>query len=144
MSLYLVIGIEISALVLEERACLCLESQVYQKAVEDANRIQAGRAEQINVEGQEARATSIKEKFEAGVVTQETEAEKIERLQREKQEELSVFNETGGCKARLPFTALSRAVQQSHYGCDVCCFEADRSQETSPLATLGSKAQPTC
>uniref|UniRef100_A0A224ZAM7 Transcription factor l2 n=1 Tax=Rhipicephalus zambeziensis TaxID=60191 RepID=A0A224ZAM7_9ACAR len=69
--------------------------QVYQKAVEDANRIQAGRAEQISVEGQEARATSIKEKFEAGVVTQETEAEKIERLQREKQEELSVFNETG-------------------------------------------------
>uniref|UniRef100_A0A131YKF7 Transcription factor l2 n=1 Tax=Rhipicephalus appendiculatus TaxID=34631 RepID=A0A131YKF7_RHIAP len=69
--------------------------QVYQKAVEDANRIQAGRAEQISVEGQEARATSIKEKFEAGVVTQETEAEKIERLQREKEEELSVFNETG-------------------------------------------------
>ncbi|XP_077499975.1 uncharacterized protein LOC144110768 isoform X5 [Amblyomma americanum] len=69
--------------------------QVYQKAVEDANRVQAGRAEQISVEGQEARATSIKEKFEAGVVIQETEAEKIERLQREKEEELSVFNETG-------------------------------------------------
>ncbi|KAL1438574.1 hypothetical protein MTO96_047932 [Rhipicephalus appendiculatus] len=50
--------------------------QVYQKAVEDANRIQAGRAEQISVEGQEARATSIKEN-------------------EKKEEELSVFNETG-------------------------------------------------
>lgn len=76
---------------------MTFDVQVYQKAVEDANRVQAGRAEQISVEGQEARATSIKEKFEAGVVTQETEAEKIERLQREKQEDLSVFNETGEC-----------------------------------------------
>ncbi|XP_040355186.2 uncharacterized protein LOC8031447 isoform X13 [Ixodes scapularis] len=68
--------------------------QVYQKAVEDANKVQAGRSELISVEGQEAKAISIKEKFETGVVAQETEAEKIERLNREKLEDLSVLSET--------------------------------------------------
>ncbi|XP_077550278.1 uncharacterized protein LOC144163271 isoform X3 [Haemaphysalis longicornis] len=91
--------------------------QVYQKAVEDANRIQAGRAEQISVEGQEARATSIKEKFEAGVVTQETEAEKIERLQREKEEDLSVFNETGiAHEAKNIFKQLDAEVARQSSG----------------------------
>lgn len=91
--------------------------QVYQKAVEDANRVQAGRAEQINVEGQEARATSIKEKFEAGVVTQETEAEKIEHLQREKQEDLSVFNETGiAHEAKNIFKQLDAEVARQSSG----------------------------
>ncbi|CAN8004412.1 unnamed protein product [Ixodes hexagonus] len=89
--------------------------QVYQKAVEDANKVQAGRSELISVEGQEAKATSIKEKFETGVVAQETEAEKIERLLREKQEDLSVLSETGIIhEAKNIFKQLdAEAAQQS-------------------------------
>ncbi|EEC10156.1 conserved hypothetical protein, partial [Ixodes scapularis] len=90
--------------------------QVYQKAVEDANKVQAGRSELISVEGQEAKAISIKEKFETGVVAQETEAEKIERLNREKLEDLSVLSETGylkfvlSCKEPHPFPCRLPAV----------------------------------
>ncbi|XP_064476974.1 uncharacterized protein LOC135390920 isoform X3 [Ornithodoros turicata] len=70
--------------------------QVYQKAVEDANRTPvSARTEAVTLDGQEVKATDIKHKFEAGVVSQENEAEKIECLAREKEEELSVFSETG-------------------------------------------------
>lgn len=110
--------------------------QVYQKAVEDANKIQAGRAELISVEGQEAKATSIKEKFEAGAVTQETDAERIERLNREKQEDLSVFSETGiAHEAKNIFKQLDAEVARQSGGPSLARSPSNRWSQSNQTAT---------
>lgn len=69
---------------------------VYEKACQDTK--SPVRSESV-VLGRDIKTLSIKDKFEKGAIEndEEIEAEKFERLRKEKEEDLSVFTEPGNC-----------------------------------------------
>ncbi|XP_076347353.1 uncharacterized protein LOC143245191 isoform X2 [Tachypleus tridentatus] len=67
---------------------------VYERACKESEGSVPSRTESINL-GRDVKAVNIKEKFEKGDMDNELEQEKMEKVRREKEEDLSVFNETG-------------------------------------------------
>lgn len=80
---------------LRQRMCLGRSESmkaVYEKACQDSSKVTPTRTESV-VLGRDIKAVRIKEKFEKGELVSEVEEEKLERLRKEKEEDLGVFTE---------------------------------------------------
>lgn len=81
---------------LRQRICLGRSESmkaVYEKACQDTTKGVAERPE-VDV-GRDIKATRLKEKFEKGELVSEVEEENLEKVRKEKEEDLSVFSEPG-------------------------------------------------
>lgn len=81
---------------------------MYENACEESSGKSPTRFEQVPLNG-DVRTSSIKEKFERGDVINDIENEKAERMQREKQEDLSVFEQGKSSKGEGPSVNVSGA-----------------------------------
>ncbi|GFT95267.1 xin actin-binding repeat-containing protein 2 [Nephila pilipes] len=82
---------------LRQRICLGRSESmkaVYEKACQDTTKAAVSRPEPVDI-GREVKATRLKEKFEKGELVSEVEEENLEKVRKEKEEDLSVFTEPG-------------------------------------------------
>ena len=82
---------------LRQRICLGRSESmkaVYEKACQDTTKATAARLEPVDL-GRDVKATRLKEKFEKGELVSEVEEENLEKVRKEKEEDLSVFTEPG-------------------------------------------------
>ncbi|GBM63710.1 hypothetical protein AVEN_147640-2 [Araneus ventricosus] len=82
---------------LRQRICLGRSESmkaVYEKACQDTSKPVVARPDPVDI-GREVKANRLKEKFEKGELVGEFEEENLEKVRKEKEEDLSVFTEPG-------------------------------------------------
>ncbi|GIX67654.1 xin actin-binding repeat-containing protein 2 [Caerostris darwini] len=82
---------------LRQRICLGRSESmkaVYEKACQDTSKPTVVRPDPVDI-GRDVKATRLKEKFEKGELVSEVEEENLEKVRKEKEEDLSVFTEPG-------------------------------------------------
>lgn len=83
---------------LRQRICLGRSESmkaVYEKACQDTSKVKPERPEPVVDLGREVKAIRIKEKFEKGELVSEVEEENLEKVRKEKEEDLSALIEPG-------------------------------------------------
>lgn len=83
---------------LRQRICLGRSESmkaVYEKACQDTSKVKSDRADSVVDLGREVKAIRIKEKFEKGELVSEVEEENLEKVRKEKEEDLSALIEPG-------------------------------------------------
>jgi len=114
---------------LRQRICLGRSESmkaVYEKACQDTSKPTVTRTEPVDL-GRDIKATRLKEKFEKGELVSEVEEENLEKVRKEKEEDLSVFTEPGIANdAKKLFKQIDASVKTTPV--------ASRSPNKSPLS----------